>query len=326
MKKIYKYIIVYFLLLLISCSGGGGSSEDTSYQYHTPEEVNIFLEEIAANYSEFVKLENVGTSGSGRMIKALVISDNPGTLEGEPAVRLTGGIHGNEMMSVELLIRFIEYLTYNYNKISTVTKLIDNRYICIIPVLNPDGLANKSRYNKNRVDLNRNFNDADNHWTSDSRSRSGSSPFSESESRALRDFSIPLNFTLSITYHTGAVLVNLPFDFATESEQLPEDYELIKSYAKTYTNAGGGIFLTNPDLYVSPYMSSDGWINGGNWYVATGTLQDWSYTKTGCLDLTIEISRRSPTTEEGVQQVFMYNRDSIVAYIGRAGEDVFTGK
>jgi hypothetical protein len=325
MKKIYKYIIVYFLLLLISCSGGGGSSEDSSYQYHTPEDIDIFLDEIKLNYPHITSIETVGYTESGRMIKALVISDNPGTLEGEPAVRLTGGIHGNEMMSVELLIRFIEYLTYNYSTNTEIKNLIDNRYICIIPVLNPDGLAAKSRYNRNGVDLNRNFDDADNHWISDS--RSGSSPFSESESRALRDFSVPKNFNLSITYHTGAVLVNLPFDFGKEIEGVyPEQNDLIKSYAKTYTNAGGGVFLTNPDIYVSPYMSADGWINGGNWYVAYGTLQDWSYTVTSCLDLTIEVARRSPATEEGVQQVFMYNRDSIVAYIGRAGEVVFTGE
>ena len=307
-------------MLLFSCSGGGGSGE-SYYQYHTPEDIDIFLDEIKLNYPDITAIETVGYSESGRVIKALVISDNPGTLEGEPAIRLTAGIHGNEMMGVELLIRFIEYLTYGYSTSPDIKNLVNSRYICIIPVLNPDGLASKSRYNSNEVDLNRNFNDTDNHWTSDS--RSGSSPFSESESRALRDFSIIKNFNLSITYHTGAVLVNLPFDFAKEIVQIPVQYELIKSYAKTYTKTG--TFLSNPDLYISPYMD-EGIINGGNWYVAYGTLQDWSYTETGCLDLTVEVARRNPTTESGVQQVFMYNRDSIVAYIGRAGEDVFTGE
>ncbi len=321
MKVFFKYIIVYLLLLLISCSGGGGSGDETSYQYHTPEDIDIFLDEIKLNYPDITAIETVGYSESGRVIKALVISDNPGTLEGEPAVRLTGGIHGNEMMGVELLIRFIEYLTYGYSTNPEIKDLVDSRYICIIPVLNPDGLAAKSRYNSKGVDLNRNFNDADNHWISDS--RSGSSPFSESESRALRDFSTPGKFNLSITYHTGAVLVNLPFDFAKEIVQVPAQYALIQDYAKTYTKTG--TFLTNPDLYISPYMD-EGTINGGNWYVAYGTLQDWSYTVTSCLDLTIEVARRNPTTESGVQQVFMYNRDSIVAYIGRAGEVVFTGE
>ncbi len=326
-KSFYKYISLLLVLSLVSCYGlgndddGGDSGSIKSYQYNTPDEIDIFLDEIKLNYPDIISIETVGYSESGRMIKALVISDNPATIEGEPAVRLTGGIHGNEKMGIELLIRYIEYLTSNYSTDPEITDIVNNRYICIIPVLNPDGLAVNSRYNSRGVDLNRNFNDAADHWTYDS--RSGSSPFSESESRALRDFSIPKNFDVSITYHTGAVLVNLPFDFAKENVQIPVQYALIQSYAKTYTKTG--TFLSNPDMYISPYMD-EGTINGGNWYVAAGTLQDWSYTQTGCLDLTIEVAKTTPDTEAGVQQVFMYNRDSITAYINRAGEDVFTGE
>lgn len=318
MKNYYKYIITLILLIFISCSGGRG---DSSFQYLTPDEIDVFLDEIKLNYPDITSIETVGYSQSGdHVIKALVISDNAGTDEGEPAVRLTGGIHGDEKMSVELMIRLIEYLTSNYNSDPAVKNLVDNRYICIIPVLNPDGLAADSRYNSRGVDLNRNFNDFWNHWTSGS--RQGASAFSESETKALRDFSLTKYFNLSITYHIGAVLVNLPFDFAQESIQKPAEYPLIKTYAKTYTTTG--TFLSNPDLYADPSMD-EGTINGGDWYVAYGTLQDWSYTETQCLDLTIEIAKRNPETEEGVQQVFMYNRDSIIAYINKAGDDVFSG-
>jgi hypothetical protein len=320
MKTYYKYIVTLILLLFISCSGGNG--DNSAYQYHTPEEIDVFLDEIKLNYPDMTDIETVGYSETGRVIKAIVISDNGGAAEGEPAVRLTGGIHGNEKMGIELLIRFIEYLTSNYGKISEVTDLVDSRYICIIPVLNPDGLAANSRYNFNGVDLNRNFNDAGNHWTSTS--ISGDTYFSESETRALRDFSVPKNFNLSITYHVGAVLVNLPFDFAKEITDVPDEYAQIVTYAKIYTNAGIGAFLSNPDLYISPYMD-EGTINGGNWYVAYGTLQDWSYTQTQCLDLTIEVAKRNPDTEDGVQQVFMYNRDSIMAYINLASDHIFSG-
>jgi hypothetical protein len=307
--KYYPVLLVFICTLIFSCSGGGG--EDNSYQYHTPEEIEVFLDEIKLHYPDITCIENVGLSESGRVIKALIISDNPDTLEGEPAVRLTGGIHGNEMMGVELLIRFIEYLTSNYGKDSTVTDLVNSRYICIIPVLNPDGLARKRRYNNNDVDLNRNFSE---HWSSGT--GHGSAAFSESETQALRDFSLPKSFNISITYHVGSVLVNMPFDFEVEADGVPSDYTLVKEFAKAYTNAGS--FLSNPDLYVSPYMDQ-GTINGGNWYVITGSLQDWSYTQTACLDLTIEVAKRNPDTEEGVQQVYLYNRDSLIAYIQKAG-------
>jgi len=318
MKNYYKYIILYFLIAFLSCSDGG-SGDGQTYQYLNPDEINLFLDEIQSHYPDIAKIETVGTSESGREIKALIISDNPEILEGEPAVRLTGGIHGNEKMGVELLVRFIEYLTSNYTSADpTVRDLVNSRYICIIPVLNPDGLARNRRYNDNNVDLNRNFNST------------GLSL--QSETKAIQDYSSGKGFNLSITYHTGAVLVNMPFDYGSEllDGVAPVENSLVKKYALTYTDGNGSKFLTNPDVFNYVYNSiyagniylDRGTINGGDWYVALGTLQDWSYTQTGCLDLTVEISKRNPSTEEGVEQVFIYNRDSLMAYIEEAGESV----
>jgi len=319
MKNLYKYLIILIFLTFISCSGGGGKDK---YQYLSHEEINEFLDEIKLHYPSITSIETVGYSQSGRVIKALVISSTPGAPGVKPAVRLTGGIHGDEKMSIELLVKFIEYLTSNYGADSTVTNMVNTRYICIIPVFNPDGLEENSRYNIRGVDLNRNFNDAGNHWSAGS--HQGTAAFSESETQAMVSFSSTINFNLSITYHVGSVLVNLPFDYALESVVKPNEYLLIKSYAKTYTNAAGGIFLTNPDLYNSSYMD-EGTINGGNWYIITGSLQDWSYTVKNCLDLTIEVSRKNPDTEKGVEKVFMYNRDSIMEYINLAGNHTFDG-
>lgn len=332
MKNYKKYLILYILLTFISCSDGG-EDETVYYRYHTPEDIDLYLSEIQSNYPDIVRIETAGTSKSGRAIKALIISDHPETLEGEPAIRLTGGIHGDEKMGIELLLRFIEYLTLNYAGNSTVKNLVNNRYICIIPVLNPDGLARSRRWNDNDVDLNRNFNDAGNHWSGGS--DRGNSAFSEPETLALVNFSSLKNFNLSITYHIGAVLVNLPFDYGSKTIEgiFPAEEALIKSYALTYTEGPGSIFLTNPDVYNYVYNSiyggniylDKGTINGGDWYVITGSLQDWSLTETGCLDLTIELAKNNPSTEDGVQRIFMYNRDSIMAYIQSATTDIFTG-
>jgi len=305
-----------YLSFFISCSGGGGGeSSSPSYDYHTPDEILTFLDEIKLNYPAFTSLETVGYSTDGRVIRAIVISDNPGTLEGEPAIRLTGGIHGIEKISVELMIRFIEYLTYNYDKDPEVEDLINNRYIVIIPVFNPDGLAADNRYNGNKVDLNRNFSYE---WVPGT--VHGSGALSEVESQAMVSFSQSNIFHLSATFHSGAVLLNMPFDYGKESAGLaPAENDLVRAFGKAYTTAG--TFLDNPDLSTYTLMD-EGTINGGDWYIANGTLQDWSYMETGCLDMTIEVARRNPSTEEGVQQVFMYNRDSLMAYIKKAGYGV----
>lgn len=322
MKKLLLIIILSALLFSSCFIDDHSSSSAATFTYPTPDKVNSFLDTVHLAYPGITSIETVGYSVSGREIRALIISDNPGTLEGEPGVRLTGGIHGNEKIGMEILLRLISYLTSNYGSDTTVTEIVNSRYICIIPVLNPDGLASNSRYNSNGVDLNRNFDDAYNNWAA-SGTTNGSAAFSEAESKAIRDYSLTKDFAVSITYHAGSVLVNLPFDFGRESDGVyPAQYDLVKAYAKTYTRAGS--FLSNPDLYVDPYMD-EGTINGGDWYVITGSLQDWSYTVTKCLDLTIEVADSSPGTEDEVQQVFLYNRDSILAYIGRAGEGTFDG-
>ncbi len=317
--------LVLILLLLIqlpvffSCSDGGGGTPASSYDYHTPEEVLAFLDEVRLQYPLITALESVGTglSVDGRPIRAIVISDNPGTPKGEPAIRLTGGIHGSEMISVELMIRFIEYLTYNYDKDAEVTDLVNKRYIVIIPVLNPDGLAAKRRYNSRGVDLNRNFSFA---WEYDTGGSHGSEALSEPESKAMESFSQSNVFHLSATFHSGAVLLNMPFDYDSEKDSVkPVENTLVRSFGKAYTMEG--TFLNNPDLYQSIDME-DGVINGGNWYEISGSLQDWSYKETGCLDVTIEVARRNPSTEAGVQEVFEYNRKSLLAYIKKAGYGV----
>ncbi len=322
-KYLIKILTAAMIIAALSCSGSH-MEEPGGYVipefYHSPEEINIFLDDMNTLYPGITRVETIGQSVSGRDIKALIISgtpDNPGT---KPRVRLTGGIHGSELISSELMIYFIRYLVENYGADADIKNLVDSRYIAIIPVLNPDGLAVAGRRNDNGVDLNRNFSYA---WTDGY--GYGSGPFSEPESQALRDFSLQENFHISLTFHSGSVLVNIPFDYGKESAGIvPDENNLVREFGYAYSRAGifPNRFMDNPDIYQSDYMD-DGIINGGDWYIITGSLQDWSYLETGCLDLTVEVAKRSPSTEEGAEQVFAYNKDAIIAYIKKGGQGVY---
>lgn len=322
MKHFFEILVLALIVAALSC-GSDHREEPGGYVipefYHSPDEINTFLAATEAAYPEITRVVTIGKSVSGREIKAIIISGNPDAPESKPRIRLTGGIHGSEIISSEIMIYFIKYLVENYNVNDTdneITKLINSRYIAIIPVLNPDGLAVAGRRNDNGVDLNRNF---DANWAEGS--GHGTEAFSEPESQALRDFSIEQNFHLSVTFHSGAVLVNIPFDY---KKDVPLENELVREFAFAYSRAGDepNRFMDNPDIYKSQYME-DGIINGGDWYVITGSLQDWSYLKTGCLDLTVEVAKRTPKTVEEASRVFDYNRDSIVAYIQKGGQGVF---
>lgn len=70
--------------------------------------------------------------------------------EGEPAVFILGGIHGEEPTSAALAERFVEHLRAN-------PSLWQDRTVAVLARANPDGLAVGTRVNSRGVDLNRNF-------------------------------------------------------------------------------------------------------------------------------------------------------------------------
>ncbi len=303
--------ILSLLPAIISCGGDG-----SGYYYRTPEEAEQFLEEMHASYPSITSIETIGYSVDGRPISAMIISDNPATLEMEPRVRLSGGIHGNEKITVEFLLTFIEDILSDYRYDKEISSLVDSRYIVLIPIVNPDGYSGFSRYNSNSVDLNRNFS---REWSQEI--THGDFAFSEPESAAIRDFTLAKKFTTGITLHAGAVLVNLPFDYGKATlGEMPDEYDLVKQMGYAYTTSG--TFLNNPRLYKHKDMDQ-GTINGGDWYVITGSMQDWSYLDAGCLDLTVEMAQYSPDEHRDVMDIYYYNRDSLLGFIKKSGYGVY---
>ena len=89
---------------------------------------------------------------------------------------LIGGTHGDEPATVLLLESFLQ---------SAAWAALAAAPVIVLPLANPDGYKRGTRYNARGVDLNRNcaFN-----WSAASEEPPGPAPWSEPESRALRDF------------------------------------------------------------------------------------------------------------------------------------------
>lgn len=291
--------------------------------YRSVAEAESFLKEKSLAYPEITSLVSAGSSVEGRQIHALIISGDPLRQNDLPAVLLTGSIHGNEYISGEILYRYAEWLLDEYGAGDPeITDLIEYNYIALIPTVNPDGHSSGRRYNARGVDLNRNFP----FYGADEGERSywqGECAFSEPETRAVRDFTLAGNFDLGICFHSGEVVINLPFDYARSSEAVPENNDLLWELGHVYGDAGLSsgseyVFCQQPDIYTSMYAER-GVVNGGDWYVIQGSMQDWSFLEAGCIEMTVEVSSAdSPDTEEGIERIFCYNRDSITAFIRRA--------
>ncbi|HSG27139.1 MAG TPA: M14 family zinc carboxypeptidase, partial [Candidatus Krumholzibacterium sp.] len=107
--------------------------------YHTYDEMNAMIDSLHALYPALTRLDTLGLSIEGRLIRAIKISDNPGMDETEPEVFLMGCHHAREIMTVEIALMMAAYLLDNYGVSAEITSLVDGREIWIAPMINPDG-------------------------------------------------------------------------------------------------------------------------------------------------------------------------------------------
>ena len=168
--------------------------------------------------------EVIGHSVEGRNIEAYKFGG------GGKLVVFVGGIHGGyEWNSITLAQKVMEYLRTNPDIIP------DGVSVAIIPNANPDGLeigrGPEGRFNASKVDLNRNF---DYKWRPEAvwkgnKVSAGTSPFSEPEARAIRNYALKYKPEAVIFWHSQANAV-----YASECEDgiLPETLEIMSAYSK----------------------------------------------------------------------------------------------
>lgn len=259
--------------------------------YRSYSEATEELLAAVESHSTIAVADSIGRSYLNRPIWAVKISDRPLYDDpSEPDVLLVGLHHARELMTVEVLMYLMHYLLDNYGSDPRITHLVDDREIWIVPVLNPDGhVYMEGQYpapmwRKNRrpspslgcigVDLNRNYGYM---WGYDDRGSSpvycsetyrGENPFSEWETRAIRDLIMDEDndFTMAVSYHSYGRLILFPWGYTSA---LTPDHVAFQALADSmaayngYT-AGPGystIYSTNGDM--DDWMYGDQVVTGG---------------------------------------------------------------
>lgn len=267
----------------------------TYYPNHA--EIGQILADFATANPTRARTFQYGTSIQGRALWGLVISDDVTNSEAEPEVRLSSSMHGDEVTGMVLLLDFANYLLANYGVAGRedVTNLVDNYEIHIIPSYNPDGTYLAQRGNANGTDLNRNFP-----------LPAGTMPTTETENLSFMAHANSHHFVISENYHGGALVVNYLWDY---TYTLAPDDAALRKYSLEYSTY-------NLPMYNGSF--SQGITNGAAWYVATGTLQDWAYDQTGCLDATIEVSNTKWPAASTLTTFWNENRESLMHYVKTA--------
>lgn len=281
--------------------------------YPSYPEYDSLMSAFAQNYPSICRLDTFAVLPSGKNLLMLVVDNQPDVTEDEPAFLYTSTIHGNETGGYIMMLNLIDTLLENYGKIPRITQLLNEVKICINPLANPDGLyaanntsvSGATRTNASGVDLNRNFPDPE----------AGQHPDGynwQPETKAFMDLADSMNFAMSSNIHSGAELVNYPWD-TWDHTHANEDWwiKLGKEYADTaqaYSSAG----------YFSSFQFPEGYTNGYDWYSISGGRQDYMNYFHSCREMTLEIANQKILPENELKQLWDANKRSLLNYLERA--------
>jgi hypothetical protein len=307
--------------------------------YHDNDEIIAELRAYAENYPDWMRLDSIGYSAEDSLpIWCVKLSDNPGRIEPEAALLFVGQVHAEEVVGVELVLEIMKQMLDN-NEDNRMRQRLEGLEIYIIPTANPEGLevvhtGLDVTFRKNKrdnvgdgqlrifdgegwdtsgVDINRNFGT---HWDrGDTLYRPeenlrynayrGSAPFSEPESRALRDLALSRPFLYSIVYHSSRTgnsteLFIAPW-FWRENGIIkrPPDAEAINALGAQVAGMIPG--MRNRDVPYRPVQSMQ----------RKGQLQDWFYVETGCIQFMAEVAADIHPAEDTMRMVVNDNLPAV---------------
>ncbi|MBN1860388.1 MAG: zinc carboxypeptidase [Candidatus Thermoplasmatota archaeon] len=328
-KKLLLFGFIFILVTSVPFSRGMNDHSNHSiktslldaYHYHTYQEMTDELHLLQVNYSEIMSLTSIGRTSEGRDIWMVKLSDNVSQQEEEPGVLLMGAHHGNEKPSYEVCLFFIRYIVEQYENASLpeIRTAVDSTQIYLIPMVNPDGVEANTRKNcapnhgpfglsstvtSYGVNLNRNYGDL---WflsyllptryslpfilPDSSFNYRGPYPFSENETKAVKNFVETHQISISISYHTYGEFIVYPWMHTTK--QTPDE--------PLFRSVGENITLFN-DYYL--YVKKDRLIPlyGGT----LGSSENWLYRSGRIIAFTVELCReRAPSNPQVVSDLCM---------------------
>jgi carboxypeptidase T len=311
------------------------------YDYHTYEELTYELHSLQANHSDIMSLTSIGKTYQGRDIWMVKLSDNVDQEENEPGVLFMAAHHGNEWPGIEICLFFIRYMVEQYHNdtLPEIREAIDNTQIFLIPMVNPDGVTADTRKNcvPNRgsfgysssvtsygVNLNRNYDDP---WflaylfpvhyylplilSDSSFNYRGPYPFSENETKAVKNFAEAHAISISLSYHSYGELIIYPWMYTTK--QTPDE-SLFRSVGENISSINHYYLLIKEDRLIPLY--------GGT----LGSSEDWLYREKGTIAFTIEAGAQQRPTNPKVMYNLCMTQTTVQLYLCQRAQTIESEK
>uniref|UniRef100_A0A4W3HKQ0 Inactive carboxypeptidase-like protein X2 n=1 Tax=Callorhinchus milii TaxID=7868 RepID=A0A4W3HKQ0_CALMI len=328
------------------------TTDNLDFRHHTYKEMRQLMKIVNEQCPNITRIYNIGKSYQGLKLYTIEISDNPGVHEvGEPEFHYSAGAHGNEVLGRELLLLLMQFMCQEYLAGNPRIKhLVEETRIHLMPSVNPDGyerafevgseLAGWSlgRWTHDGIDINHNFPDLNSIlWEAEDRKRASKKeknhhiPIPEwylfenatvaVETRAVIAWMEKFPFVLGGNIQGGELVVTYPYDMARSSTKVheytatPDDHVfrwLAFSYASTHrlmTDANRRVCHTDD------FSKDDGTINGASWHTVAGSMNDFSYLHTNCLEISMHVGCDKFPHESELPEQWENNRESLLVFM-----------
>uniref|UniRef100_A0A669E643 AE binding protein 1 n=1 Tax=Oreochromis niloticus TaxID=8128 RepID=A0A669E643_ORENI len=294
------------------------------FKHHSYSEMVDLMKSVNEECPNITTIYSLGRSSKGREIVAMIISGNPTEHEiGEPEIRFTAGLHGNEAVGREMILLLMQYLCKEYkDRNPRAQRLVEGIRIHLVPSLNPDGQEEAfeagselsswttGHFTNEGFDIFQNFPDLNSIlWDAEDKGMvpkltpNHHVPIPEHfeanssiavETRAIISWMKSYPFVLGANFQGGERIVAYPYDSlrlnkpAENEPRVTADESLFRWLAISYAS-------THLTMTHSHHGSCQGDTPGGGlgivnrakWKPVTGSMNDFSYLHTNCLELSI---------------------------------------
>ena len=276
--------------------------------------VEALLRAYAKKFSKIATLVEIGRTRQGRPVLALRIHGGPTPGQDVPQVLINGAHHGVELSATEFALDACASLIEGYGRDPEATRWVDLLTVWCAPLVNPDGnhaYWHVSRHGGRKnghdtddngrhdptdgVDLNRNYPFRW-HTLGESASHSdprrawfrGLRPASEPETQAMMRLADAERFVASISYHTQANAILVPYTIPKAVDPEPnEAWDVAKAMAER-----AGLQINRRPFDVRRRL-----------YAVDGVDQDWHRAAHGTTALLVEGTLTNPGRAKGLQMV-----------------------
>lgn len=241
-----------------------GEEKAEALSLYNYSKVETDLQSIAQDNPNLTALETYGQSRSGRNLYALRLGS---TAEDAPRLMITGATHGNETLTVDVVMAVLKRWVQKANTDERVGAFLRHAQVYFVPVVSPDSYVAKVRL-VGLVDPNRDYP-----WPGDPDHRS------IGIIQAISNFALSKGIKGSVDIHSTAGVIMYPWaytDHLPSQPMLDRFRDLVENMAQTNGYETGQI---------SDVM-----------YVAKGSSADFYFWKIGTEAVAIELGQGSVRT------------------------------